>query len=324
MERHTVLVTAQHLVPEAQQILRDAGARIEFMAEPITEASLVERLAASPVDAVILRGSKPLTARVLAAARGLKIIAKNGAGVDSVDLAEAARRGIAVAVAAGANAEAVAEHAVALMLALVRDLHRLDRKLRRGGWEDTAWLGRDFRGSVVGIVGYGSIGRSTARLASALGAQVVILRRTGDAEGFEVETGLDRLLARVDILSLHCPLTESTRGLIGRRELALMKPGALLVNTARGPVVDEAALIDALRSGHLAGAGLDTFETEPIAADNPLLTLDNVIVTPHVAGVTRNAALKVATITAQNVVDALEGRSLPPAHLVVAPATAHS
>jgi len=323
MDRYTVLVTAQHLVPEAQQILRDAGACIEFMPDPITEDGLAQRLAAGPVDAVVLRGSRPFTARVLGAAQGLKIIAKNGAGVDSVDLDAAARRGITVAVAAGANADAVAEHAVALMLALVRDLAGLDRKLRRGGWEGTAYLGRDFRGSVVGLVGYGSIGRSTARLASALGAQVIVFDRArSDADGFELETDLDRLLARVDILSLHCPLTAQTRGLIGRRELALMKPGALLVNTARGPVVDETALVEALRSRHLGGAGLDTFEVEPIAPDHPLISLDNVILTPHVAGVTRNAALRVATITAQNVVDTLAGRPLPPGHRVARPAPA--
>ena len=324
MERYTVLVTAQQFVPEARQILEDAGARIEFMAEPINEATLSARLAASPiVDAVVLRGSKPFTAQVLAAAKGLKIIAKNGAGVDSVDLAEAARRGITVAIAAGANADAVAEHSIALMLALTRDLHLLDRKLRNGGWEGTSWLGRDFRGSIVGIVGYGSIGRSTARSAAALGARVIVFRREGSADDFAVESDLDQLLARVDILSLHCPLTEKTRGLIGARELALMKPGALLVNTARGPVVDESALIDALRRRHLGGAGLDTFEIEPIAAGNPLLALDNVILTPHVAGVTRNAALRVQTITARNVADALAGRPLPAAHVVAAPAVAN-
>jgi len=251
----------------------------------------------------------------------LKIIAKNGAGVDSVDLAEAERRGIAVAVAAGANADAVAEHAVALMLALVRDLRRLDVKLRKGGWEGTSWLGRDFRGSTVGIVGYGSIGRSAARLAAALGAQVVVLDFFAPhTDDFERAPDLDALLDRIDILSLHCPLTEQTHHLIGARELARLKPGALVVNTARGPVIDEAALVEALRSGHLGGAGLDTFEVEPIAADNPLLGLDNVIVTPHVAGVTQNAARQVATITARNVVDCLAGRALPRNHLVVAPA----
>jgi D-3-phosphoglycerate dehydrogenase / 2-oxoglutarate reductase len=316
MQPFTVLVTAQHLLPEAQRILQDAGARIEFMADPITEASLVERFAAGGVDAVVLRGSKPFNARVLAAALGLKIIAKNGAGIDSVDLAEATRRGITVAVAPGANASAVAEHSIALMLGLVRDLPRLDRKVRGGGWEGTAYMGRDFRGSVLGIVGYGSIGRNTAQLAAALGARVVVFRRSGAADSFEVENDLDALLARVDILSLHCPLTEHTRGLIGAREMALMRHGAFLINTARGAVIDEPALVQALRSGHLGGAGLDTFATEPIAADNPLLALDNVILTPHVAGVTRLAALQVATMTARNVLDAIAGRPLPPSHLV--------
>jgi D-3-phosphoglycerate dehydrogenase len=321
MTGFTVLVTAQHLVPQAQQVLRDAGARIEFMAEPITEGVLAERLAVGDVSAVVLRGSKPFTAAVLDAARGLKIIAKNGAGVDSVDLAAAARRGITVAVAAGANADAVAEHAVALMMALSRDLHRLDRKLRQGGWEGTSWLGRDFRGSVVGLVGYGSIGRSTARLAQSLGAQVVVFRAAGkEADGFELEADLDKLLARVDILSLHCPLTETTRGLIGRRELALMKPHALLINTARGPIVDEAALVEALRAGQLGGAGLDTFALEPLPPGHPLLSLENVILTPHVAGVTRNAALQVALTTAKNVVDAVAGRALPGGHVVARPA----
>lgn len=322
MHGSTVLVTAQHLMPEAQKILLDAGLKIEFMADPINEATLSLRLAHGDVHAVILRGSKPFTADVLDAAEGLKIIAKNGAGVDSVDLAEAARHGITVAVAPGANADAVAEHAIAMMLALVRDLHRLDRKLRGGGWEGTSWLGRDFRGSVVGIVGYGSIGRSTARLATALGAQVVVLDAVqSSTDGIEFASDLDALLSRVDILSLHCPLTEETRGLIGSREMAMMKQGSIIINTARGPVIDEAALVAALRSGHLGGAGLDTFEVEPIAATNPLLSLDNVIVTPHVAGVTRNAALQVATVTAQNVVSVLSGQSLPKAHVVVAPAS---
>lgn len=316
-----VLVTAQHLVPEAQRILQDAGARIEFMPDPIDEEALVRRFAAGPVDAVVVRGSRPFTARVLAAAPSLKIIAKNGAGIDGVDLQEAARRGIAVAVAAGANADAVAEHAIALMLALVRELPRLDRTIRAGGWEGSAWQGRDFRDSVVGLVGYGAIGRSTARMAAALGARVAVLRRGGgEADGFEVEQDLDALLARADIVSLHCPLTDQTRGLIDAAKLARMKKGALLVNTARGAVVDESALADALASGHLGGAGLDTFETEPLRAGSPLRDLSNVILTPHVAGVTRQAALRVATTTARNVVDFLAGRAVPVANLVAGPA----
>ena len=211
-------------------------------------------------------------------------------------------------VAAGANAEPVAEHAIACMLALTRDLVALDRKVRAGGWEGTGYQGRDFSGSLVGIIGFGSIGRATARMAAALGARVVVMDAYAKSGEFEMESDLDRLLARADIVSLHCPLTESTRGLIGRRELGLMKKGSMLINTARGPLVDESALVDALRSGHLGGAGLDTFATEPVTAGDPLLELPNVILTPHVAGVTRNAVLGVSTITATNVVDRIAGR----------------
>ena len=320
MSSFHVLVTAQHLLPEAQQMLRDAGGHIEFMAEPIDEDTLIQKLSTEKIDAVLMRGSKPFTAKVLAATSDLKIIAKNGAGVDSVDLAEAAHRGVTVAVAAGGNAQAVAEHAVALMLTLVRNLHTLDAKVKQGGWEGTSWLGRDFRGSVVGIVGFGSIGQHTARLAHALGAEVLVFPATRqDAGEFKLEKNFDAFLAQLDILSLHCPLTEQTKGMISTRELGLLKPGALLINTARGPVVDEAALIDALKSGHLAGAGLDTFEVEPIQPGNPLLSMPQVILTPHVAGVTRNAAKRVATLTAQNIIDTMARKKLPARHLVAGP-----
>lgn len=320
MSSFNVLVTAQHLVDQAQQMLRDAGGEIDFMQEPINEETLIQKLSSEKYDAVLLRGSKPFTAKVLACTEKLKIIAKNGAGIDSVDLAEAARRGVTVAVAAGANSEAVAEHAVALMLTLVRNLNTLDAKLKQGGWEGTSWLGRDFRGSVVGIVGFGNIGQKTARLAKALGAEVVVFGGTRpDAAEFKLEANFDAFLSQIDILSLHCPLVEKTQGLIGARELRLMKQGALLINTARGPIVDEAALIESLQSGHLGGAGLDTFEVEPLQANHPLLALSNVVLTPHVAGVTRNAALKVATLTAQNIIDTLAGKKLPEGHWVAGP-----
>ena len=311
-----VLVTAEHWVPEAQAVVQAAGGQIHCMAEPITEASLAERLAQTGAQALVLRGSKPVTAAVLRAAPALRIVAKNGAGVDSVDLEAARAQGVAVAVALAANAPAVAEHALALMLALVRQLPQLDRQVRAGGWAGSHWQGRDFRGSTVGIVGYGAIGRATAQLAVALGARVLMLRATGQADGFGCEPDLHRLLPQVDILSLHCPLSERTRGLIGGPELALLRPGSLLVNTARGPVVDEAALLAALESGHLGGAGLDTFDIEPLPQGHPLTRLPQVLLTPHVAGVTRQAALRVATLTAANIVDHLAGRPLPPGHLL--------
>lgn len=312
-----VLVTAPHWAPSAQDIVHSAGGQITFLPEPITEDVLATQLAATGAQALVLRGSKPVSDRVLAAAPALKIVAKNGAGVDSVDLAAARQRGVAVAVAPAANADAVAEHALALMLALTRQLPALDRLVRGGRWVDSTWQGRDFRGAVVGIVGYGSIGRSTARLAAALGARVLVLRPHGQADNHATEPDLDRFLAQIDILSLHCPLTERTHGLIGERELSLMRRGSLLINTARGPVVNETALLQALQSGHLEAAGLDTFDTEPLPAGSPLLALPNVLLTPHVAGVTRNAALQVAHITARNIVDYLATGTLPAHHLVV-------
>lgn len=311
-----VLVTAEHWAPEAQAVVQQAGGQIHFMAEPITAESLAQQLAQTGAQALVLRGSKPVSAAVLQAAPALRIVAKNGAGVDSVDMEAARAQGVAVAVAQAANAPAVAEHALALMLALVRQLHQLDQQVRAGGWAGSNWQGRDFRGSTVGIVGYGAIGRATAQLAAALGAKVLVLRPAGQADDFDCEPDLRQLLPRVDILSLHCPLTERSRGMIGVNQLALLRPGSLLINTARGPVVDEAALLAALQSGHLGGAGLDTFDTEPLPQGHPLARLPQVLLTPHVAGVTRQAALRVATLTAANIVDHLAGRPLPAGHLL--------
>ena len=188
-------------------------------------------------------------------------MAKHGAGVDSVDLASATRHGIAVMVAGGANADAVAEHALAMMLSLVRELPQFDRSTRLGAWRNLDYLVRDFRVRTVGIVGFGQIGERTARLAQACGAQVVIHSRSKitPPAGMAFEPDLGSLLECADIVSLHCPLTARTRGMMGAAQFARMKPGSLLINTARGPVIDEPALVEALKNGPLAGAGLDTF-----------------------------------------------------------------
>lgn len=304
-----VLVTAATVSDLAQQLLREGGAEIEFMPGDINEDALVLALSRGTVAAVLLRGSPPLTERVFAAARGLKIVAKHGAGVDSVDMASATRHGIAVMVAGGANADAVAEHALAMMLSLARELPGYDRETRQGAWRDLNRFTRDFRVRTVGIVGYGQIGERTARLAQACGATVLVHTRSQPAlpEGMGFEPDLGRLLERVDILSLHCPLTEKTRGLIGAAQFARMKPGALLVNTARGPVVDEAALVAALQSGRLAGAGLDTFAVEPPDTGNPLFALPNVLVTPHIAAATTDAMVRMGTIAAANIIGYLRG-----------------
>ncbi len=309
MGKPVVLVTAATVSELAQQLLREGGADVEFMPGAVDEDALVAALARGNVAAVLLRGSPPLTERVFAAARGLKIVAKHGAGVDSVDLASATRHGVAVMVAGGANADAVAEHALTLMLCLSREIPRFDRETRRGAWRDLKHFTREFHTLTVGIVGYGQIGERTARLVRACGAQVLIHTRSQPVlpEGVTVEPDLERLLERVDVLSLHCPLTDKTRGMIGAAQFARMKPGAFVVNTARGPVIDEPALVEALKSGRIAGAGLDTFAAEPPDAANPLFALPNVLVTPHIAAATTDAMVRMGTIAASNIVSYLRG-----------------
>lgn len=309
MSKPLVLVTAPTVSEQAQQLLRDAGADIAFMANPVNEAALLSALARRKTDAILLRGPAPFTPAVLATAKDLKIISKHGAGIDSVDMQSATARGVAVMVASGANADAVAEHALTLMLCLAREVPQFDRGLRKGIWKDQGYASRDFRGRTVGIVGYGQIGRRTAQLARACGANIIIYSRSR-AEAppaMEREENLDRLLGRVDILSLHCPLTPETRGMIGEKQLQRMKPDALIINTARGQLIDEPALAAALGSGRLAGAGLDTFAMEPPDPRNPLFALPNVICTPHIAAATVDAALRMGTIASNNIISYLRG-----------------
>lgn len=318
MSKPLVLVTASSISDLAQKLLREGGLDLAFMPDKIDEAVMTGALAHHRPAVLLLRGSPPLNARVLAAAQGLKIIAKHGAGVDSVDIAEATRRGIAVMVAGGGNAAAVAEHALALMLALTRELPHFDRGVRAGEWRNLHRFVRDFSMRTIGIIGYGQIGERAARLARACGATVVIHTRSAlpPPAGMSVEPDLDRFLQTADIVSLHCPLTEKTRGMLGTAQFARMKPGAILVNTARGPIVDEPALVEALKSGRLAGAGLDTFAVEPPDAANPLFALPNVIVTPHVAAVTTDAMARMATISAKNIIGWLRGEVYDPRNVL--------
>ncbi|MEO8443252.1 MAG: NAD(P)-dependent oxidoreductase, partial [Betaproteobacteria bacterium] len=196
MSKPDVLVTSEKLSDSAKKILRDAGAEVVYMSGPVNEETLLAQLAGKEINAVLLRGSPPVTRRVLEAGRHLKIIAKHGVGVDSVDIETATARGIVVVTAGDANADAVAEQSIMFMLALARELPRYQRSLREGKWEKGGSVGREFRGRTVGIVGYGQIGSRTARLARALGANVVLYSRSRikDLDGMEVEENLDRAL----------------------------------------------------------------------------------------------------------------------------------
>ena len=309
MTKPVVLVTSTTVSNEARSLLHGAGIELAFMEGPITEKALIGEFKRQNIAAVILRGPSPFTSAVFEAAKQLKIIAKHGAGIDSVDLRSATEHGVAVMVTRGANAEAVAEHALALMLALVRELPRFDRGLRSGVWKDPRYIVRDFRERAVGIVGYGRIGQQTARLASACGAKVIVHSRSRATlpPGMEWEDTLDALLGRADIVSVHCPLTDETRGMFGEKQFAQMKTGAIIINTARGKLIDEPALIAALQSGRLAGAGLDVFAAEPPGTGNPLFSMSNVICTPHISAATSGAGARMGTIAAESIIHYLRG-----------------
>jgi phosphoglycerate dehydrogenase-like enzyme len=238
-----------------------------------------------PDAEVIWHVLRPLSATDLQRGGRLRLVHKLGAGVNTIDVETATRLGIAVANMPGANAPSVAEGTVLLMLAVLRRLPALDRAVRAGrGWPADPDLGetvRDIGSCTVGLVGYGNIAKSVAGIVAAMGATVVHTSTRDD--GRPGWRPLPELLAASDIVSLHLPLTTDTHHLLGREALARMKPAAVLINTSRGAVVDESALVDALRAGRLAAAGLDVFEVEPVAADNPLLGLDNVVLTPHVS-----------------------------------------
>lgn len=267
--------------------------------------------AALPESDALLAWGGPVTAEMIARAPRLRVIARVGAGYDAVDLAAATARRIAVAVTPGANAESVAEQVFALVLALTRNVLGNDRSIRAGGWDRSKAV-RPLRGTTLGVVGLGRSGRAVARRALAFGMRVVAAgRHTEDAPdpGPGIAwRALEDLLAESDVVSVHLPLTAATRGLFDRRAFARMRPGALFINTARGGLVIEADLIEGLTTGHLAGAGLDVQASEPPEPGNPLLTLPNVVLSPHIAGVDTAALDDMAEQATRCVIDLHRGR----------------
>jgi D-3-phosphoglycerate dehydrogenase len=244
----------------------------------------------------------------------LLLVSTNGAGYDTVDLNACTERGILVVNQSGGNAESVAEHVLGMMLMLVKRAVECDRALRAGTLTNRAvYTGHEAFGKTIGIIGIGNVGRRVAELCRALfhmevlaydpyvGADEVRARGAQKVE-------LDELLRRADFISINCPLTDETRKMIGAREYALMKPSSYLITTARGFIHDEQALENALRDRKLAGAGLDVWEQEPPPADHPLLAFDNVIVTAHTAGVTKEARIRMGQFAAEQMIDALDGR----------------
>jgi (S)-sulfolactate dehydrogenase len=263
--------------------------------------------------ALIVRNRTRVDADLLAAAPQLAVVGRLGVGLDNIDLDACRQRAIAVHPATGANARAVAEYVIATTLLTLRGVYAASSEVGAGKWPRPALSeGREAGGRTLGLVGFGDIGQLTARLARALDLSVVAHdpAHADDAPLWAAHgvtpLALDELLARADVVSLHVPLTAATRGLFGRETLARMKTGAILINTARGGIVDEDALAAAVKSGQLAGAALDVFASEPLPAGSPLAGLANVWLTPHIAGLSAEANVRVGALVAERVAASLD------------------
>jgi D-3-phosphoglycerate dehydrogenase / 2-oxoglutarate reductase len=294
-----MITTSSFDVVASEPLRRLVGAGFELHSNPhgrrLTEAEVGGLLEPSVVG--MIAGVEPLTRTVLARAPNLKVISRCGIGLDSVDLAAARKQGVRVFNTPDAPSLAVAELALALILNLLRRVSEADQEIRRGRWK--ALMGSLLQGKSVGIIGYGRIGRKVATLVRAFGATVIAHdTATGNVDADTEACGLDSLLARADIVSLHVPYSDTTHHLLNAQRLACMRTGALLVNASRGGLVDEAALLEALRSGHLGGAALDTLEQEPY--NGPLTTVPNVLLTAHMGSYAREARIMMEREAAAN------------------------
>jgi D-3-phosphoglycerate dehydrogenase len=280
----------------------EAGLRVD-VESGLDEAALTARI--PDYDALIVRSKTRVTRPVIAAATRLRAIGRAGIGVDNIDVAAATERGIVVFNTPDANATTTAELTLAHLLSLSRHLPQADRSVRQGEWQPARFSGVELAGKTIGIIGFGTIGRLVSRRCAGLKMRVLAYDPFVAPEIMEESAAepseLDALLASSDYITLHCPLTDKTRNVINASRLAMMKPGARIINCARGGLIDEAALADALKSGQIAGAALDVYATEP-PTGSPLLALDNVVLTPHLGASTEEAQQAVSLRIAQDVV----------------------
>lgn len=316
-DRHPRVLITDPLAPQGvERLSREAEVDVRL---GLKGADLLEAIEA--YDALVVRSETRVTRDVIEAGRNLMVIGRAGVGVDNIDLAAATERGIVVVNAPLGNIVSAAEHTIALLCALARNIPQADASLRSGKWERSRFVGVELRGKALGVVGLGQVGSEVARRARGLEMQVVAFDPFVSPErasllGVDV-VSMDELLARSDFVTLHTILTEATKGMIGAEQLAKMKPTARLINTARGGLVDEGALLEAVQRGVIAGAAVDVFTEEPAPPDHPLLRDPRIIVTPHLGASTREAQERVAVDVAEQVLAVLEGR--PALYAVNAP-----
>lgn len=302
-----VLVTGAQLASEATELLKKNGIKTIYADGYSGSENLAYIAKTNAVDAILVRQGK-INDLVIGSSPRLRVIAKHGSGVDNIDLDSATSHNIPVLRALAANAQSVAELAITLSVTLMKDIGSLSNTVKSGDWPKTKYVGRDLAGAKFGIIGFGEIGRRTAKLAQGLGMETIAYDPfADDADGTRVSRDLTEVLAQGDIVSLHCPLSPQTHHLINSERLKMMKSTAFIVNTSRGAVIDEVALLGALKDESIAGAALDSFEQEPPAADHPFWALPNLIATPHVGGASQSALRNMAVQSAQHIVDVLTG-----------------
>ena len=297
--RPVVLVTAADLAPQALALLDRY--RVVFAGKTARPDEVVALCREHNPVAIVVRYGK-VTPAMMDAAPALKVISKHGSGIDTIDAAAAKARGIEVRAAAGANAAAVAEHAVALLLACAKSVVQLNRRMHSGHWDKATHKSVELNGRTLGLVGLGAIGRRVAQVADAMGMKVIGFDPYATSlPAYIASVALEALWRESDAISLHCPMTEGNRGFVNATTLAAMKRGVMMINTARGGLIDEAALLAAVRSGHVASAGLDSFAVEPPPSDHPFFGEPNITLSPHIGGVTGDAYVNMGVAAATNV-----------------------
>ena len=302
-QRPVFVVTGADLAPEALALLGDYD--VIYTGKAPTEGDIVALCQRHDPVAIIVRYNK-VGAAAMDAAPSLKVISKHGSGTDTIDKDAATQRGIVVAAAMGANAAAVAEQALALLLACAKSVVTLDQRMHAGHWDKATHKSVELEGRTIGVIGLGAIGLRFARMADAMGMRVLGFDPFASKLPVSIQAAdLATIWRDADAISLHCPLTPANAALLNAVSLAACKPGVIIVNTARGGLIDEAALLGAVRSGHVHSAGLDSFAVEPMAASHPFHGEQRIVLSPHIGGVTADAYVKMGVSAVQNALAAL-------------------
>jgi D-3-phosphoglycerate dehydrogenase len=302
------VLIAEPISEEALEYLRNAGVEVEFK-PGLTYEELLKVI--SDYDALVVRSQTKVDAKLIEAAKKLRIIGRAGVGVDNIDITAATQRGIVVVNAPGGNTISTAEHTIALILAAARKIPQADRSVKEGKWERKKFVGVELRGKTVGVIGLGRVGYEVAKRCHALEMNVIaydpyISEERAEKIGVKL-VDLETLLKEADVITVHVPRTKETVGLIGEKEFLLMKDGVIIVNAARGGIIDEKALVKAIESGKVYAAALDVYEKEPPDPENPVFRLENVVTTPHIAASTREAQLNVGMIIAEDIINMHRG-----------------